>query len=81
MTITGRKMNTGRVIAVQVAGRPCEVDRTRLVIFKLSFYIKFLGNSMVNTAGIYIRGLKNYHPNRYGRAFSHECSSVLLPTE
>ena len=80
MTITGRKMNTGRVIAVQVAGRPCEVDRTRFVIFKLSFYIKFLGNSMVNTTGIYIRGLKNY-PNRYGRAFSHECSSVLLPTE
>lgn len=30
VTITGLKMNTGRVIAVQVAGRPCEVNRTRV---------------------------------------------------
>ena len=81
MTITGLKMNTGRVIAVQVAGRPCEVNRTRLVILKLSFYIEFLGNSLVNTTGIYIRGLKNYHPHRNGTGFSHECRRVLLPTE
>ena len=29
VTITGHKMDTGRFITVQVAGRPCVVERAR----------------------------------------------------